>query len=131
MTRLTAAGLWVGKAYGKAPAWKRDPINGISHGASAMQATRLYFGMMTGTIIDKKYLPKLEKIFGNPAIRHKFVKGLQGRKDVEIFRKSGTWRDYHSDSAVVARKNLIYIAVYIDNHPDAGRGAVDGIKIIP
>ncbi len=122
-------GLWVGKAYGKAPAWKRDPIKGLSHGASAMQAARLYFGMMTGTIIDKKYLPELEKVFGNPAIRHKFVKGLQGR-DVEIFRKSGTWRDYHADSAVVARKDLVYIVVYVDNHPDAGRGAVDGIKII-
>jgi beta-lactamase class A len=122
-------GLWVGKAYGKAPAWKRDPIKGLSHGASAMQAARLYFGMMTGTILDKKYLPELEKIFGNPAIRHKFVKGLQGR-DVEIFRNSGTWRNYHADSAVVAREDLVYIAIYIDNHPDAGRGAVDGIKII-
>lgn len=122
-------GLWVGKAYGKAPAWKRDPIKGLSHGASAMQAARLYYGLMTGTILDTKYLPELEKVFGNPAIRHKFVKGLQGR-DVEIFRKSGTWRDYHADSAVVARENLVYIVVYIDNHPDAGRGAVDGIKII-
>jgi beta-lactamase class A len=123
-------GLWVGKAYGKAPAWKRDPIKGLSHAASAMQAARLYFGLMTGTILDTKYLPELEKVFGNPAIKHKFVKGLEGRKDVEIFRKSGTWRDYHSDSAVVARENLVYIVVYIDNNPDAGRGAVDGIKII-
>jgi beta-lactamase class A len=122
-------GLWIGKAYGKAPAWKRDPIKGLSHGASAMQAARLYFGLMTGTILDTKYLPELETVFGNPAIRHKFVKGLEGR-DVEIFRKSGTWRDYHADSAVVARKDLVYIVVYIDNHPDAGRGAVDGIKII-
>jgi beta-lactamase class A len=122
-------GLWVGKAYGKAPAWKRDPIKGLSHGASAMQAARLYYGLMSGTILDIKYLPELEKVFGNPAIRHKFVKGLEGR-DVEIFRKSGTWRDYHADSAVVARKDLVYIVVYIDNHPDAGRGAVDGIKII-
>jgi beta-lactamase class A len=85
---------------------------------------------MNGTIIDAKYLPDLEEIFGSPAIKHKFVKGLQGRKDVEIFRKSGTWRDYHADSAVVARDNLVYIVVYIDNHPDAGRAAVDGIKLV-
>ena len=31
-------GLWVGKEYGKAPAWRRDPLQGLSHGASAMQA---------------------------------------------------------------------------------------------
>ena len=123
-------GLWVGKAYSKAPAWRRDPMHGISHGASAMQAARFYYGLMTGTIIDIKYLPVLEEIFGSPAIRHKFVKGLQGRKDVEIYRKSGTWRTYHADSAVIARENLTYIVVYIDNHPEAGRGAVNGIQII-
>ena len=123
-------GLWVGKAYGKAPAWKRDPLKGLSHAASAMQAARFYYGLMNGTIIDTKYLPELEEIFGSPAINHKFVKGLQGRKDAEIFRKSGTWRTYHSDSAVVARDNLTYIVVYVDNHPDAGHGAVEGIRII-
>ena len=123
-------GLWVGKDYGKAPAWRRDPLHGLSHGASAMQAARFYYGVMNGTIIDPKYLPDLEEIFGSPAIKHKFVKGLQGRKDFEIYRKSGTWRDYHADSAVVARENLVYIVVYIDNHPDAGRAAVDGIKIV-
>lgn len=123
-------GLWVGKDYGKAPAWRRDPMHNLSHGASAMQAARFYYGVMNGTIIDAKYLPDLEEIFGSPAIKHKFVTGLQGRKDVEIYRKSGTWRDYHADSAVVARENLVYIVVYIDNHPDAGRGAVDGIKIV-
>lgn len=123
-------GLWVGKAYGKAPAWKRDPLHGISHGASAMQTARFYYGLMTGTIIDAKYLPELEEIFGSPAINHKFVKGLKGRKDVEIYRKSGTWRTYHSDSAVVARDNLVYIVVYIDNHADAGRASVDGIRIV-
>lgn len=123
-------GLWVGKEYGKGKAWKRDPLKGLSHGASAMQVARFYYGLMTGTILDTKYLPVLEEVFGSPAIRHKFVKGMQGRKDVEIFRKSGTWRDYHSDSAVIARENLVYIAVVIDNHPEAGRGAVDGIKIV-
>ena len=123
-------GLWVGREYSKAPAWRRDPLHGLSHGASAMQAARFYYGVMNGTIIDTKYLPELEEIFGSPAIKHKFVKGLQGRKDVEIYRKSGTWRDYHADSAVVARKDLVYIVVYIDNHPDAGRGSVNGIKIV-
>jgi beta-lactamase class A len=123
-------GLWVGKDYGKAPAWRRDPLHGLSHGASAMQTARFYYGLMTGTIIDTKYLPLLAEIFGSPAIKHKFVKGLQGREDVEIYRKSGTWRKYHADSAVVARDNLVYIVVHIDNNPDAGRGAAGGIKIV-
>ena len=123
-------GLWVGKYYDKAPAWRRDPLNGISHGASAMQAARFYYGVMTGAIIDIKYLPVLEEIFGDPAIKHKFVKGLEGREDAEIYRKSGTWRNYHADSGVVAHENFTYIVVYIDHHPDAGNAAVEGIRII-
>jgi len=123
-------GLWVGKDYGKASAWKRDPLHGISHGASAMQAARFYYGIMTGTILDTKYLPEIAEIFSNPAIMHKFVKGLEGRKDVKIYRKSGTWSHYHSDSAVVERDDMTYIVVSIDHHPDAGRGAVEGIRIV-
>ena len=123
-------GLWVGKAYSKAPAWRRDPLHGISHGASAMQAARFYYGIMTGTIIDTKYRPLFWEIFGNPAIKHKFVKGLQGREDIEIYRKSGTWRKYHADSGVVVHDDFTYIIVYIDHHPDAGTGAVSGIRIV-
>jgi len=123
-------GLWVGKAYAKGPAGRRDPLHGISHGASAMQAARFYYGVATGTLIDPEHFPLLEEIFGNPAIKHKFVKGLEGREGVSIFRKSGTWRDYHADSALVERDDLNYIVVYIDQHPDAGHGAVEGIKIV-
>ena len=128
--RENGGGLWVGKPYGPESAYRRDPLEQMSHGATVFQAARFYYGVMNGTIIDTKYLSELEEIFGSPAIKHKFVKGLQGRKDVEIYRKSGTWRTYHADSAVVASDDLVYIVVYIDNHPDAGRGAVDGIKIV-
>ena len=123
-------GLWVGKEYGKSKAWKRDPLNGISHGASAMQAARFYYGAITGTIVDLKYLPLLAEVFGKPAINHKFVKGLQGREGVRIFRKSGTWRDYHADSGLIVRNELAYIVVYIDHHRDAGNAAERGIRII-
>ena len=123
-------GLWVGKAYGKDPAWRRDPLNGLSHGASAMQAARLYHGVVTGTLVDRKHFPVLREIFGNPAIKHKFVKGLEGREGVRVYRKSGTWRDYHSDSGLVKRDNLAYIAVAIVRHPEAGRGLVACIRII-
>jgi beta-lactamase class A len=37
-------GLWVGKDYAKAPAWKRDPLHNLSHGATALQALLLPAG---------------------------------------------------------------------------------------
>ncbi len=123
-------GLWVGKAYGKSTERMGDPLHNISHGATAMQAARFYYGTITGTIIDIKYRPLLNKIFGRPAINHKFVKGLKGRENVEIYRKSGTWRDYHADSGVVVHDDFTYIVVYIEHHPKAGNKAVKGIQIV-
>jgi hypothetical protein len=33
-------GLWVGKEYGRAAAWRRDPLHHLSHGATAFQTAR-------------------------------------------------------------------------------------------
>ena len=123
-------GLWVGKEYGKSSERIGDPLHNISHGATAMQAARFYYGAITGTIIDIKHRPLLAKIFGKPAINHKFVKGLDGRENVEIYRKSGTWRDYHADSGVVVHDDFTYIVVYIEHHPEAGHKAIRGIRIV-
>jgi len=50
-------GLWVGKEYGKGSARIGDPLHNISHGATAMQAARFYYGAITGSIIDIKHRP--------------------------------------------------------------------------
>ncbi len=123
-------GLWVGKEYGKSSERIGDPLHNISHGATAMQAARFYYGAINGTIIDIKHRPLFGKIFGNPAIKHKFVKGLDGRENVEIYRKSGTWRDYHADSGIVVHDDFTYIVVYIEHHPEAGSRAIKGIRIV-
>ena len=41
------------------------------------------------TIVVKSMLAK-------PTIGHKFVKGLKGRLDVKLYRKSGTWKRWHA-----------------------------------
>ena len=95
-----------------------------------MQAARFYYGYLNGTILDYKYLPLLKEMFGSPGIKHKFVKGLEGR-DVQIYRKSGTWGDFHADSGVFVRDDLTYIVVAIrQNLPTAGNDAVTGIRIV-
>ncbi len=79
-------GLWVGKPYDKSPVWRRDPVHGLSHGASAMQVARLYYGWLNGTLLSAEYRPLFDEIFGKPGLEHNFVKGLQGREDVPDFR---------------------------------------------
>lgn len=114
-------GLWVGKEYGKAMIWKRDPLHNISHGATAMQVARYYYLLETGRLVSPEISKEMKMILGKPAVHHKFVKGLEETQpDSKIFRKSGTWKHYHSDSAIIERDGRRYIAVALANLPDGG-----------
>ncbi len=114
-------GLWVGKPYAKSAAWKRDPLHNISHGATALQVARFLYLMETGQLVSPELSQEMKQIMGDPAIHHKFVKGLeQNRPGSKVFRKSGSWRSYHADCAVVERDGHKYIAVALANNPRGG-----------
>ena len=105
-------GLWVGKEYARSGAWKRDPLHNLSHGATAVQVARFYYMLETSQLVSPALSKKMKAIMGKPAINHKFVRGLnEARPGSTIFRKSGTWRHYHADSAIVERDGRRYIAV--------------------
>jgi beta-lactamase class A len=105
-------GIWVGKEYGKAPAWRRDPLHNLSHGATALQVARFYYLLETGQLVSPELSKLMKSILADPAHEHKFVKGLKEvQPDSEIYRKSGTWGPYHSDSAIVEHHGRRYIAV--------------------
>jgi beta-lactamase class A len=116
-------GLWVGRDYGGGNVWKRDPINHISHGASAMQAARFYYMGATGRLVAPQYQKDLEEVFSKPGISHKFVKGMKQKKaEAEIYRKSGSWRAFHADSGIITKKDKEYIIVALVEHPQGGEG---------
>lgn len=110
-------GLWVGKDYNAAPVWKRDPLHHISHGATAMQAARFYYLLFTDRLVSPKLTKEMKTILSNPALEHKFVKGLADRPDTKIYRKSGTWKNWHADSGVVVHENYKYIIVALSRLP--------------
>jgi len=109
----TGGGLWVGKAYAKQNLWKRDPLSNLSHGASGIQVARFYYMLERGELVHPKYREEIKNILADSSINHKFVKGMEThRPAAKIYRKSGTWRDYHSDSALIERNDgRKYIAV--------------------
>jgi beta-lactamase class A len=115
----TNGGLWVGKEYGKNPAFQRDPLHNISHGATAMQVARFYYLMESGHLLNEDMTREMKQALSRPGIRHKFVKGLSGR-DAEVYRKSGTWREWHADSALVETSGGKYILVALAHDPDGG-----------
>jgi len=114
-------GLWVGKEYGKGSAWKRDPLHNLSHGATALQVARFYYLLETGRLVSPQASREMKAILGDPAIHHKFVKGLEeARPGARIYRKSGTWRSWHADSAIVERDGRRYIAVALAHDARGG-----------
>jgi len=114
-------GLWVGKEYGRGDAWKRDPLHNISHGATALQVARFYYLLETGRLVTPEKSRQMKEMLGRPAIQHKFVKGLaQDRPGSAVYRKSGTWREFHADSAIIERDNRRYIAVALAENSQGG-----------
>jgi beta-lactamase class A len=113
-----SGGLWVGKDYAATDAYLRDPVAGLSHGATAYQVARLYYRLETGNLLDEKHTALMLSALADPAIEHKFVGGLSGYEDLSLWRKSGTWRDFHADSVLVKGADLTYILVALVNSPD-------------
>jgi len=130
--RNAGGGLWVGKPYGKQPAWKRDPLTNFSHAATGVQVARFYYMLQRNELTDPDYCPIIKDILSDSAIEHKFVKGLKSENpSAEIFRKSGTWRNYHSDSAIIESENgHQYIAVALSNTPNGSKVLVQVIKYL-
>lgn len=119
-------GLWVGKDYAKKGVWRRDPIANLSHAATAIQVARFYYLLDTEQLVSPAYSREMKVILGVTSLDHKFVLGLQKvRPWAGIFRKSGTWRDFHADGALVERRDgARYIAVALTQHPK-------GSKLLP
>lgn len=105
-------GIWVGRGYGGLGLWRRDPIASISHGATARQAARFFVLIERGELVSPWASAEMKTILGDPRIHHKFVKGLEeARPRSVMYRKSGTWRNYHADAVLVERDGRSYVAV--------------------
>jgi beta-lactamase class A len=112
----------------EANAVRGTTVVGVRGGWSVL--VRYGNGIMNGSILGGRYLPLLKEMFGDPGINHKFVKGLQEREGVTIYRKSGTWKNFHADSGVFVHDTVTYIGVAIDHDSAAARGMVSGIRIV-
>ncbi len=114
-------GLWVGKPYAGGAATLRDPLRGLSHAATTHEVARFYYMLETGQLVSPEASRQMKAIMGSPAIHHKFVAGLEKRyPQARLYRKSGTWKNFHSDSAIVERDGRRYIAVALSDDARGG-----------
>lgn len=114
-------GLWCGKEYNHSRIWRRDPINKLSHAATALQTARFYYLLETGRLVSPKLTQIMKDMLSRSGLQHKFVKGLKHQLGVKIYRKSGSWKQWHADSALVESGRYKYIVVALARHPKGGR----------
>ncbi len=115
-------GLWAGKEYASVGAWRRDPIDNLSHGATPMQIARFYYMLQTGKLVNPQASAEMKELLGHSAIHHKFVRGLEATEPTAVvYRKSGTWGISHADGALVERRDgSTFIAAAIAEDPRGG-----------
>lgn len=112
-------GLWVGKEYGKGEAWKREPILNLAHTATASSVAQLYYLLDRGKLLPPTLGFDMRQVLANPEIDNKFVKGFSECCPWSyLYRKSGSWRTFHSDSAIVQDGRRRYILVALTNDQD-------------
>lgn len=110
--RTYGGGLWVGKRYASSGARYPDPIQGLSHAATVSQVCRFYYLLAMGQLVTPERSAQMMDIMKDPELHHKFVNTLdQVAPQADVYRKSGSWRNFHADSALVMGPNRHYILV--------------------
>lgn len=116
-------GLWVGKRYAGAGPRVGDPMHNISHGATATQVCRFFYLLTTGRLINAERSAAMLRDLSDPRLHHKFVSQIDERAPgAQVFRKSGTWKQWHSDAVMVQGKywrNYILVALVESNEGEA------------
>ena len=105
-------GLWVGKRYAAGGKRSPDPMKGLSHAATTRQVCSFYYQLALGNLVSSQRSKEMLDIMKDPALHHKFVNVLdQIAPKATVYRKSGSWKNYHSDSAMVWGPERRYIIV--------------------
>lgn len=112
-------GLWVGKRYASSGARNPDPLKGLSHAATVSQVCRYYYLLSYGKLVTRERSEQMLDIMADPKLHHKFVNTLEKiAPEAKLYRKSGSWQNYHSDSVLVWGPKRRYILVALIDDPD-------------
>jgi beta-lactamase class A len=115
-------GLWLGKSYGGShDYWRGDPLHHLSHGATTLQLARFFTMLAEDKLVDPQRCHLMKEVLSRPGINHKFVKGLSGIPGLTIYRKSGTWRDWHADAALIEWNGHRYVLAALTEDHDGGK----------
>ncbi len=122
-------GLWVGKRYAKTGRRYPEPLKGISHAATVTQVCRFYYMLVYGKLVNFDRSSQMLSAMEDPELHHKFVNSIEKvEPKARLFRKSGTWHDFHADSILVWGPDRKYILVALAEDPD-GEGILRDLAL--
>lgn len=105
-------GLWVGKRYASGGKRHPEPLKGLSHAATTKQVCSFYYQLVMGNLVSSERSQEMLEVMKDPALHHKFVNVLDViAPKAKVYRKSGSWKNFHSDSALVWGPDRKYIIV--------------------
>ncbi len=124
-------GIWVGKRYAKTGARHPDPMKGLSHAATVSQVCRYYYMLAYGKLVSFDRSKIMLDLMVDPKLHHKFVNTLdQVAPKAKVFRKSGTWKNFHTDSVLVWGPNRRYILVALIEDPEGEKICRDLVNVV-
>ena len=125
-------GLWIGKRYAASGLRHPDPIKGLSHAATVSQVCRFYYQLAMGKLVNYERSKQMLDIMVDPALHHKMVYTIDRiAPEAKVYRKSGSWGGFHSDSALVWGKkpSRRYILVALTEDPQGEKIIRDLVKV--
>jgi beta-lactamase class A len=129
--KACGGGLWVGKRYAADGRRYPDPLKNLSHAASATQVCRFYYMLINGKLVNYKRSKQMLDIMVDPALHHKFVNTLDTKTPrAKLFRKSGSWENFHSDSILVWGPRRRYILVGLVEDPEGEQILRDLVNVV-
>jgi beta-lactamase class A len=95
-------GIWVGGSFARASAQNPEPLKNLIQAATVNQVCRFYYLLAYGRLINPESSRQMLKILAFPDLHDKFVSVLEQEVPPNyMFRKSGEYRIWYSDSILV------------------------------
>jgi beta-lactamase class A len=114
----TGGGLWVGTSFVRGGEENPEPLKNLGQAATVYQVCRFYYLLAYGRLINPERSRQMLKILAFPDLHDKFVSSLEGTVPLShLYRKSGEFRIWHSDSILVwgkAWRRYILVALVED-----------------
>ena len=77
-------------------------------------------GPQGGQVVGEDLSAEMKAMLGDPGINHKYVKGLARHPEAKSYRKSGSWKRWHGDSALIEAGDKKYIVVGLVEDTNGG-----------